>query len=387
MRNCRNIIQKITRDRLSFILLYFGMGLILFSLVKSLGIKAQLDDLTNYEGRYDYKYDGCFAVGKECYEDDTDWDAEQKLCVDMFYFYLDTLSKVETEETALVYCFVCDGMIESGELYYVISDKRDEKYLKKYMYCNDRIDAYISRDMLEFTYVRDGIRYIDIEGRTLRIGGEYTAADFGGRGKVVILRNGLSEDYKEYFDRCFYEVNNLLIGFSVEIKSNRPLEDELKHINRIMDDSVPDEEHYISRDFNNKEVYGINEYDDYVKLSEEGMCTELIFSAVNFIVILFVWIKRRKKDIAIRRIFGQKPEIIALIYLKEVVLCMVLAVPLVIGLNIIYSFFWDNIDISAFSIKYVAFLAKGLGVTYIWTFINILIGVRMVNVVDIIREE
>ena len=308
MRNYRNIIQKITRDRLSFILLYFGMGLILFSLVKSLGIKARLDDLTNFDRRYDYKYDGYFSVEKLCYEDDTDWDAEQKLCEDMYFFYINIVSKVDTEETALVYNFLCDGMIDLNELYYVITDKRDEKYLKKYKYCDDMKDAYITRDMLSATYVIDGIRYIDVEGKTLRVGGEYTAAELGGRGKVVIFRDAMSEEYRNYFDSCFYEINNMLIGFGVKVKSNRPLEDELRNVNRKIDDNEPGEDYYIGRDFINTDDYEENEYDDYAKLSKEGMWTELGFSAVNFAIIIFVWIKRRKKDIAIRLIHGQKPE-------------------------------------------------------------------------------
>ena len=386
MRNYRNIIQKITRDRLSFILLYFGMGLILFSLVKSLGIKMQLDDLTGYDRRYGYKYDGHLAVYKEYYEDDTDWDAEQILCKDLFYVYIDALGKVKTEETALVYNFESDGMIGLGELYYVISDKRDEKFLKKYKYCDDEADAYITRDLLRVTYERDGMRYIDIDGISLRIGGEYTAADFGGRGKVVIFREGLDEENKKIFDRCFYDVNNLIVGFHVEIKSDQPVDDELMSINRLMDDNEVDG-YYISRDFINNDLYERSEYDDYAKQSVEGMWTELIFAAVNFIVIMFVWINRRRKDMAIRLIYGQKPESIAFDYLKEIVLCMVLTIPFVFVLNIFYSFMGDDIDIISFSSKYIDFIAKGLGLTLGWAFINIFFSVKTVNIVDNIREE
>ncbi len=389
--NCRRIIHKIIRDRLSFLLLFLGAGLLLFSVIKSLQIVRKLDDLADYDNR--------FEINSSCYffpsGGDLVWSKEEGEFIlphgeptkeeweAIARNMIEQVSRIESDETAIQLFARVNGVMDYVHVYLVFSKSMDNTYLKKYKNCENS-DVYITGDLLSSTTKEGKNRYISIDAnRRYKVGGEYTFNGIGNPGRVVILWDRLSEEDKEYYVNRI--INNITVGLNFHIKSDSDVSFSLnKAVSNVK-----------KLDFDGKftiDYYAYpsgdeEKYDRYVLINTAGRYIFITFSVINLFVILIVWIRRHCRDIAIRRIWGEKNGYIAFVYLKEILITTGLSVLFSFVLELLYAMYFRETIMGYISKELLLEALKYVGLIIVFTYMILLAGVNRVNYLNYIRES
>lgn len=381
----RSIIKRIIRDKLSFLLLYFGSGLILFAFAKSLSISKRLDDLANYDERYQYnKQLIVYVMWNEQPQNDAEAEQLYNEILSIEEYAFDKIKTIDSEETAVVYSCMLDNLFYSNDIYIAVSDNIETKYLKKYA-DYEKSDVFITKSVLPATYKIDDKTYIDISGKRFKVGGEYTYNGVGNNGRVVIPWTRLSDDDKHEVEEIFLH-DSLFSIVGVSIKN-------IDNIDARVSEIIDQISEY---DYNGKysiegyiDSYSIDEkkYNDFNKTNKSNMSNMLIFSILNYVVILIMWIRRRERETSIRRIWGQSTWRIAAEQLKSILACVVLSIPFMFIYDMIYSVFLFNENMNKINYTIIINLMKYVFLLLSVVYLILIVGVHMANTRVYIREE
>lgn len=386
----RRIINLIVRDKLSFLLLYFATGLLLFSIIRSLCIVQKIDELLKYDDRFETdifcyfypsggdlvwsKEEGKFILphGEPTKEE---WEAVAKNMIEQ-------ISRIESDETAIQLFARVNGVMDYVHVYLVFSKSMDNTYLKKYKNCENS-DVYITGDLLSSTTKEGQNRYITIDSnKTYKVGGEYTFNGIGNPGRVVILWDRLSEEDKEYYVNRI--INNITVGLNFHIKSDSDVSSSLnKAVSNV---KKLDFDGKFTIDYDAYPSRGDEKYDRYIKINTTGRYVFVVFAVVNIFMVLIVWIKRHARNIAIRKIWGENSIKIAFVYTKEVIVTMVLSIVFCFFLEFLYTLFYGN-EGSFMSDKIWLDILMYIGICIVMIYLMILAGIDRVNHLKYIRES
>ncbi|SEF70067.1 hypothetical protein SAMN04487934_102199 [Eubacterium ruminantium] len=376
-------MNRIIRDKLSFFLMYFGLILILFALVRSLSITGTLDDLTDFNERYTYMEEMDLWIDWTDYpQNDEEIDRLNQELDSIVLYAWECLSAINADETAVVLFDSLENIFDEVAVFVVVSDKLETKYLELYDDYNDT-DVLISHDISRATYKIGDDTYINVFGKRFKVGGYYNYTGVGERGRVVIPWNRLSETDKK--DLLAIIISRITSSFHIYIKNDTNIGNEVSEVCRQISDY----------NYNNKYTIDIGKipciddekYENYIKVNKSGMANMIIFTGTNFIVILFVWIRRNMRDVSIRKIWGQKPWLIALKQLKDIVVYAILAIPLVMILDIGYSKYLDKDKQIVISLKNFANTGEYVVLAVLVLYLILLLSVYKVNCLDYVREE
>lgn len=218
--------------------------------------------------------------------------------------------------------------------------------------------AIIGNFMKDYAYEREGVSYIKINGEEYRIAGVFKDISVGGYDDALLAYS----PYKEDIEKNIIYVTMRGAACSNN-DSNSNLHEEIKQI-------VQNNTDYTVRD----DYSGIDEsINSGVKFTKNCILVLLfIFCGSNSLVIANLWIRRRQREIAIRKAYGYNIFNVLGWLSKDLLKLMLLSVILAAGLQVIYGMIIQR----PFEIRFVSsailyFVALIAGVMIVTIAINI----------------
>jgi len=258
---------------------------------------------------------------------------------------INNASRTYTANFLVSYKEAFNRMLESGE-YPAPNEAGGERF------------AIIGNFMKEYTYERQKISYIKINGEEYRVAGVFKDISVGGYDDALLVYSPYKEDI---------EKNLVYVTMRGAACSNNDISGNLfEDIKRIVENSTD----YTVRD----DYSGIDESINSGVKSTKGIILVLlfIFCGANSLVIANLWIRRRQKEIAIRKAYGYNIFNILGWLAKDMVKLMIFAVILAVGFQVIYGMIIQR----AFEMRFVSsailyFIAMIAGITIITIGVNI----------------
>lgn len=308
--------KKILRDIPSSILLVISISLIVFLGITSLDIINNIFVMNNSSGIGRYNY---------CYDINIDYNLDANKCIDRdtLNVFLDLIEDDIEHCSIITEASINDTSVYSDVELFLTENVNEEIYNltgKKYKLDDENV-ILISQNMLEFVengYIKIGKdRYKVID--SLKCDGEV----------CFIFEDNMSKESINNIRDLIYH-NTECINFIV-------------HNEEMVNWSNSDK---LIEELNNKgiiyEIYDIS-YGSYIQgedlytfFCELFLSITYIFIFINCLIVSNIWIERRKKDFAVKRIFGWSKISIVDYFVHEIIKLVGLGVIIGSFMSVIY---------------------------------------------------
>lgn len=218
--------------------------------------------------------------------------------------------------------------------------------------------AIIGNFMKDYVYEREGVSYIKINGEEYRVAGVFKDISVGGYDDALLVYSPYKEDIEK---NLIYVTMRGVACSNDEINSN--LQNNIKQ-------AIESNTDYTVRD----DYSGIDEsINPSIKIAKNYILVLLfIFCGINSLVIANLWIRRRQKEIAIRKAYGYNIFNILGWLVKDMVKLMLFAIILAFIFQILYGMIIQRTFEMRFVSSAIAYFAALIaGVTIVTVGINI----------------
>lgn len=216
----------------------------------------------------------------------------------------------------------------------------------------------IGNFMKDYIYKKEEVSYIKINGEEYRVAGVFKDISVGGYDDALLVYS----PYKEDIEKNLRYVTMRGVACSNE-EANSNLQNDIKQ-------AIESNTDYAVRD----DYSGIDESINLGVKSTKGIILVLlfIFCGANSLVIANLWIRRRQKEIAIRKAYGYNIFNILVWLAKDMVKLMIFSVVLAVGFQMIYGMIIQR----TFEMRFVSsailyFVIMIVGITVITIGVNI----------------
>ncbi len=349
------MLRKIFRDPGMSLILIINMSLIVFLLINVLNIKYQNDDALNNKTKYNYKFRENLTV----YTKGTEFDESEYTVVayndneyqSMFNEVLSVVEMYHGNVTYKTHCLINDKELNNlGGVDCVI--KHDEDIMEDMTNgdvfvvkggeeCRGIIIPEAYKDSI---YSKGGVNYIDIEGVGFVVLGfekDYSL-DHSLCG-AIIYKELLDEDGKETFLKR-WKAETWCDTMEFELSSNN--ENAKSEFEQIKKSFVEKGYTVTSMDLNAENKSDKLSFFD-IDEAVSGVIYILIaiFSFINCMFVTNIWIMRKKRELVIRKTFGQSIIKILERLIMEYTIIAVVTVCISIVLQYIYAQITDEISL------------------------------------------
>lgn len=344
--------------KLTDIILIAAEAMIIFAAIIFSYITAEIGNLLKYRDDSGYKYNDSMYIyfspkyhysqykGQEVIIDGvTDEiagdEVEMSMVADeddwneLFDYFLDEVEGYKDGEIYISGQLDVDSMVDLLKIRIYFTDELKDDYVRK----NKKTvkgGVYVSGILDRVIDTEDGIEYIDMLNGRFPVNGHYSVSTWDAEGKVSVIWNELDDEMKKSVKDYLYA------GFrkkriSITICSDSEVDGEAERFIRNIDQHTNKlffDTRY--RDKVEKSDGSFYEGSEFVITGRVVKYAALIFSLMIIIVVIYIWLRHRVKEIAIRYVVGQSRASIAFSMLKEYFKMTVYAVVPAIVLSMIY---------------------------------------------------
>ena len=387
-------LRKIFREPMEDVLFVLGLTISCFILINVSGLVEKI----NNENKVlkNYKYTASGLLDSQTALDKYDAELIQKISSDIDKnLYNEEYRKKEWE--------LVDTIVEA-----LVKETRANTYLEMLVRVNDMIDEYsayvvmavnediniecieeydidiqngiiIGESLLEYTKETEGVRTIEIGKNTMQVIGVIKNQMSGGvDNSIYLFWNSCDEKVREYLMQNIYDD----IGFlEYHIKSENDISNAYDEFVSLMEES----------DIQNEIIDATYEGDYqnywYRMYNSIFMGASLVFSIFNCFSVSYLWIMRRKLELAIRMAYGYNiRQIIEMIFKDIIKLCIPASI-LAIVAQIIYTMAMGDSIFNGMLIMRILLVCIGMLGIAILTSIYILEKIKKMSTVDTLSDK
>lgn len=376
---------KRRKYKLTDIILIAAESMLIFAAIIFSYITTEIDGLMKYRDDSGYKYNDSIYIhfspkyhyaqyeGEEVIIDGmTDkiagGEAEAIMVADeedwkgLFDYFLDEVEGYKDGEIYISGRFDVDSIVDVLEIRIYFADELKDDFVRNNKN-TVKGGVYVSSILDRVIDTEDGIEYLDMLNRRFPVNGHYSVSAWDEEGKVSVIWNELDDVTKKDVTNYLYDGfirNKLKITICSDNEVVGAAELFIKDIEQHSDKFFLDNRYRDLNEGGDDAAYG-SAYggSEFVFTGRIVKYVALIFSIMIIMVVIYIWLCHRIKEIAIRYIVGQSRVSIALSMLKEYFKMMMYAILPAIILSGIYFVMGPEFKIGIFgSYKfYLVFLS------------------------------
>lgn len=386
-------IRKIIREPMTSVVFVIGLTISCFILINVAGLVEKISNENKVLNNFKYTASGFLdcQMALEKYEaelaDKLDSNSGEKIYNEEYkkkeWELVDKVVEVFTEETRVnTYLEILvrvNDMIDEYTAYIVMAVNEDINIeCVEYYDIDTRNGVIIGESLLVYTKEIEGIRTIEIGKNIMQVIGVIENQMSGGvDNSVYLFWNNCDEQVREYLMQSIYDD----IGFlEYHIKSNSDISEQYEEFISLMEALDIQNEIMDARYEGDYQNYWYRMYNSIF------MGASLIFSIFNCFSVSYLWIVRRKSELAIRMAYGYSKGQIRVMIFKDIIKLCVPASILAIVVQNIYTVAEGNSILGEMLIMRILFVCIGMLGIAILTSIYVLEKIKKMSTVDILSD-
>lgn len=204
------------------------------------------------------------------------------------------------------------GTSQYQSLQICLKENETPKYQLEYGKYNDNPGhVVIEKSLLKWTEEREDGTYICIENEWYKVTGVYARSileeQLGERPLILISYTAMSKSLKEMVYQWVSGTGSGA-GYELCLESNQNkerVEKDVENLQTFIHTWLNENETLEKTELSESEMTAQNNMENYQKMSQNITAALLGFSLLNCVIIIRLWIQRRRKEFVIRKTFGE----------------------------------------------------------------------------------
>lgn len=361
------LLQKITRDTLSFVLLIINYTFIIFVLYNAAELVRELK--TEADQRNPYPYQMAVLLLAE---------NPEEAGPDMAEDILNILKKYKAYHTKFkLYLSAGDGISPQDVTVY-LDEQEFEACILQERFCQGALSGgvCIGESMLSGTIKERQNTYLRVMSDTYLVTGVYRNGFAGGEDtRIGILWNTLTENGKTEIKSKQTDALLNGQGFYVELGSEAPLDDVFLELEAdAKKQGIVCEMAEMDDNYSSYQGYW---YKTLNRVSAVGM---LFFALTDCLAVTTVWVLRRKREFMIRKALGAGIRDILSVLLRDIIKHIAISVPFFAVLEVLYTkLCGETAEINQYTLMKYGLILAGICVTVLCSLVIPLIQIHKLN--------
>lgn len=369
-----SLMNRLFRDKLCSVLLIITFSICIFSIYNFSDVIGKYQKNESYNNKYKNKYRGEVLYKVE-YDEDGYFSGIIKVDKSDLWGFAKALevSNVSRKRISLN-SFLSDGKTRVNQIF-DFSDEYLEDIDTIYDKRKNTPGIYISKGMVDSLIKEDGKRYLIFDGNKYLVKGVYKDFSINNDDyRVIIPWKNLTKNEKYYYVDAFkFRLENLEM-LQLDIESNGDIESELQLL-----ETISQKNNLIVK--TDKETV----IEDMVISKAIVNLIMIIFAIINSIMVINVWITRRKEELMIKKAWGMSDGMLFINSIFELSKQLVFSLPLVVILQMVYILIFDKtVVINIY--KYGYFIGGTVLILVLMAYIS-LIRIRKLKPAEGLRGE